>query len=179
MIYWRTQVGLLSSVVLAGLVGACVSQHKYNTLDQEYQQLNQSVAADGAQIKRLQNAVIVSVNNDLLFPSGGSQMSPQAQSTITKVAAILAPHQTTKIDVKGYTDNTPIGPELARQGITTNTILSQKRADNVMQFMISQGVNPSLVSAQGFGDADPAASNDTAPGRAQNRRVDITLADAT
>ena len=105
-------------------------------------------------------------------------MSPQAQSTITKVAAILAPHQTTKIDVKGYTDNTPIGPELARQGITTNTILSQRRADNVMQFMISQGVNPSLVAAHGFGDADPAASNDTAQGRAQNRRVDITLADA-
>src|SRR5208337_507725 len=69
----------------------------------------------------------------------------------------------------------PIGPGLKRQGVTTNLVLSQKRADNVMQFMISQGVNPSLMSSQGFGDADPVASNDTADGQAQNRRVELTL----
>ena len=78
--------------------------------------------------------------------------------------------------MNGYTDNVPIGPELMRQGITSNLVLSQKRADNVMQFMISQGVNPSMVSAKGFGDADPVASNDTPQGRAQNRRVELTLA---
>jgi chemotaxis protein MotB len=89
---------------------------------------------------------------------------------------ILAPKQQTKIQVNGYTDNVPIGPELMRQGITSNQVLSQKRADNVMQFMISQGVNPSMVSAQGFGDADPVASNDTPEGRAKNRRVELTLA---
>jgi chemotaxis protein MotB len=63
-----------------------------------------------------------------------------------------------------------------RQGVTSNLVLSQKRADNVMNFMVSQGVNSSLVSAQGFGDANPVASNDTADGRAQNRRVELTLA---
>jgi outer membrane protein OmpA-like peptidoglycan-associated protein len=47
-----------------------------------------------------------------------------------------------------------------------------------MQFLIAQGVNPSLVSAQGFGDADPVASNDTPEGRAQNRRVELMLASA-
>jgi outer membrane protein OmpA-like peptidoglycan-associated protein len=45
-----------------------------------------------------------------------------------------------------------------------------------MQFMISQGINSSLISAQGFGDADPVASKDTEDGRAQNRRVELTLA---
>ena len=45
-----------------------------------------------------------------------------------------------------------------------------------MNFMTSQGVNPGLVSAQGFGDADPVASNDTSAGRAENRRVELTLA---
>jgi len=45
-----------------------------------------------------------------------------------------------------------------------------------MQFMISKGVNPSLISAQGFGEADPVASNDTPEGQAQNRRVELTLA---
>ena len=61
--------------------------------------------------------------------------------------------QQTKIMVNGYTDNVPIGPGLMRQGVTSNLVLSQKRADNVMNFMVSQGVNSSLVSAQGFGDA--------------------------
>jgi chemotaxis protein MotB len=92
------------------------------------------------------------------------------------MAAILAPQQTTTIIVNGYTDNTPIGPILMRDGVTSNLVLSQRRADNVMQFMISQGVKPGLVSAQGFGDASPVASNDTAVDRAQNRRVELTLA---
>ena len=84
--------------------------------------------------------------------------------------------QQTKIVVNGYTDNVPIGPGLKRHGISSNLVLSQKRADNVMQFMIAQGVNPALVSAQGFGDADPVASNDTPEGQAQNRRMELTVA---
>jgi chemotaxis protein MotB len=103
-------------------------------------------------------------------------MPADAQQTIAKMAPILAPMQQTKIMVYGYTDNVPIGAGLKRQGITTNQVLSQKRADNVMQFMVSQGVNPNLVSAQGFGEADPVASNDTPEGQAQNRRVELTLA---
>jgi len=64
----------------------------------------------------------------------------------------------------------------AKQGITSNEILSQKRAENVMQFLISQGVKPELVSAHGYGDADPIDSNSTREGRAKNRRVELTLA---
>jgi chemotaxis protein MotB len=127
------------------------------------------------QITRLQNAIKVTVNNELLFPSGDWNMPMEAQRTISKIVPILAPKQQTKIQVNGYTDNVPIGSGLVRQGITSNLELSQKRADTVMQFMISQGVNPSLVSARGFGEANPAASNDTPEGRAQNRRVELTL----
>lgn len=164
-----------AAILLAG----CVSQQKYNNLEQDYQKLNQSMSAEiGAQklqISRLQDAIKVSVNSELLFPSGGWEMSTEAKQTIAKIAAILAPQQTTKIMVNGYTDSTPIGPHLRNEGITSNLVLSQKRADNVMQYMISQGVKPNLVSAQGFGEADPVASNDTPAGRAQNRRVELTL----
>ena len=172
---WATMT-FTATLLLAG----CVSQQKYDTLDTEYQQLNQTmsaeVAANQMQITRLQNAIKVTVNSELLFPSGDWQMSAQAQQTIGKIVPILAPKQQTKIQVNGYTDNVPIGPELMRQGVTSNLVLSQKRADNVMQFMISRGVNPSMVSAKGFGDADPVASNDTPEGRAKNRRVELTLA---
>ena len=171
-------IAFIAMLLLAG----CVSQHKYDTLDTEYQQLNQTMLAEVAtnqmQITRLQNAIKVTVNNELLFPSGDWHMPVQAQQTIGKIVPILAPKQQTKILVHGYTDNVPIGPELMRQGITSNQVLSQKRADTVMQFMIARGVNPSLVSAQGFGEADPVASNDTPEGRTKNRRVELTLAGA-
>ncbi|MGO9452496.1 MAG: flagellar motor protein MotB [Candidatus Binataceae bacterium] len=165
----------------------CVSQQKYNeqqqkydALQSRYDQLNQTMSSEinskQMHIERLQNAIKVTVNDQLLFPSGDWQMPAAAQQTIAKMVPILAPMQQTKIIVNGYTDNVPIGPGLMRQGVTSNLVLSQKRADNVMQFMIAQGVNPSLISAQGFGDADPVASNATEDGRAQNRRVELTLA---
>jgi len=165
----------------------CVSQEKYNAqvqktdaLQAKYDQLNQTmsseISAKEMHIERLQNAIKVTVNDELLFPSGDWDMPAQAQQTIAKMVPILAPMQQTKIMVNGYTDNVPIGPGLKRKGIDTNVELSQKRADNVMQFMVAKGVNPTIISAQGFGEADPVASNDTEEGRAQNRRVELTLA---
>ena len=172
--------GVAMTVFVMLLLAGCVSQQKYDALQSRYDQLNQTMSAQinsqQMHIERLQNAIRVTVNDQLLFPSGDWQMPVQAQQTMGKMIPILAPMQQTKIMVNGYTDNVPIGPGLKRQGITSNLILSQKRADNVMNFMVSRGVNPALVSAQGFGDADPVASNDTADGQAQNRRVELTLA---
>jgi len=173
----------LPYVTLTGIallwLGGCVSQKKYDALEAEYQQLNRTMSAEIAtnqiHIERLQNAIKVTVNSELLFPSGEWDMSVEAQQTIGKIVPILAPMQQTQIVVNGYTDNVPIGPGLRRQGITSNLELSQRRATTVMQFLIAQGVNPSLVSAQGLGEANPVASNDTAEGRAQNRRVELTL----
>jgi chemotaxis protein MotB len=117
----------------------------------------------------------VTVNSELLFPSGGWQMPPQAAKTIAEMAPVLAPMQTAHITVTGYTDNVPIGPELMQQGLTSNQDLSMRRAQTVVQYLTSQGVNPNLLTAQGLGDTDPVASHDTAQGRAQNRRVELTL----
>ena len=139
------------------LLSACVPAQQYNALENDYNQLNQQLSGEISQqqvhITRLQGAIKVAVNSDLLFPSGSWQMPPSAAQLIAKMAPILAPFQQTTIIVTGYTDNVPIGPELR-----------------------AQGVNPTLVSARGLGDADPVASNDTPQGRAQNRRVELTLA---
>jgi len=165
--------GAAMTFIVMLLLSGCVSQQKYDALQSRYDQLNQTMSSDitakQMHIERLQNAIKVTVNDQLLFPSGDWQMPVTAQQTIAKMVPILAPMQQTKIMVNGYTDNVPIGPGLMRQGVTSNLVLSQKRADNVMNFMVSQGVNSSLVSAQGFGDANPVASNDTAEGQVQNR----------
>jgi chemotaxis protein MotB len=177
---WKFSQGATVTFTVMLLLAGCVSQQKYDTLDAQYQQLNQTmsaeVAANQMQITRLRDAIKVTVNNELLFPSGDWQMPVEAQRSLSKIVPILAPKQQAKLKVNGYTDNVPIGPGLMRQGITSNLELSQKRADTVMQFLIAQGVNPSLVSAQGLGEANPIASNDTPEGRAQNRRVELTLA---
>ncbi len=187
------RTGMLGMAVVALLAAGCVSEKKYEKaqqelaeaekqnaeLEEEYQQLSKAMGGDldakRMQIARLQDAIQVIVNNELLFPSGGWEMSDAAKAMIDRIAAVLAPHQTTKIVVKGYTDNVPIGPVLAREGVTTNQILSQKRADTVLQYLISRGVKPGLVSAKGFGESDPVASNETAAGRAQNRRVELSV----
>jgi chemotaxis protein MotB len=170
---------LLSLIALTG----CVSQSKYDALQAQNQQLEmqnstltQQLATQKQNVGRLQGAIKYTVNSDLLFTSGGWQMKEQGKAIIARMASKLAPTQQNKILVNGYTDNTPIGPALAREGVTSNQILSEKRAQAVMEFLISQGVNPNLVEAHGFGEADPIASNDTAKGRAQNRRVELTLA---
>lgn len=103
-------------------------------------------------------------------------MSAAGKQIISTIAAKLAPTQQDKIVVNAYADNVPIGPALGREGVASNQILTQKRAESVMQYLISQGMNPNLVSAHGYGDADPVARNDTAQGRAKNRRVELTLA---
>jgi chemotaxis protein MotB len=167
---------LLFPVIASILLGGCVWQSKYDDLQAQNQQLQQQIAADKAHICRLQAAIKYTVNSDLLFRSGSWQMSAQGQDIIARMAKNLVAYQQDKLVVNGYTDNAPIGPELRRQGVTSNEILSQKRAETVMQFLISQGVKPELVSAQGFGEAQPVASNSTPAGRAQNRRVEITLA---
>jgi chemotaxis protein MotB len=174
---------VLAVAVPALLLAGCVWQSTYNKAQQQNQelqatnaQLQGSLTAAQAQITRLQAAVKYSVNSDLLFKPGGWELSERGQQTIANIAKILAPQQVSKVVVNGYTDDSPIGSGLRRKGITSNLVLSQKRAESVMQFMITQGVNPNLVSAIGHGDADPMASNSTPQGRAQNRRVEITTA---
>ena len=161
-------------------------QSDYDALKAQNQQLQQQVttqseaiATDKAQINGLQRAIKYTVNSDQLFAPGSWQMSTQGKRIIAQMASKLAPTQQNKLAVNGYTDNAPVGPELQHQGVTSNQILSQKRAESVMQYLISQGLAPDLVTAQGFGDVSPVASNDTAQGRTKNRRVEITLASST
>ena len=165
-------VSLLSSTMLTGCV---VWKSDYEKLQAQNQQLQSQLTASQQQVSRLQGAIKYTVNSDLLFAPGSWQMRPQGQKIIADFAKKLAPTQQNRLMVSGYTDNAPIGPALAREGVTSNQELSQKRADAVKQYLISQGVKADLVAAQGLGDASPVAPNDTAQGRAQNRRVELSL----
>ena len=184
MSYLKRGVVLLP--LIAPILGGCVWKSDYDALQAQNDQLKQQVAslqaqnaASAQQVGRLQGAVLYTLQGDLLFRPGGYEVSDAGKKLIGRVASKLAANQTQKVVVVGYTDNTPVGPDLIRQGITSNQILSQKRAEAVMQVAISQGVKPDLISAEGMGDADPVASNDTPAGRAKNRRVELRGAPAS
>ena len=158
------------------LLSACVSQQQYDAVVAENNQLKAQLAQSQAQLAQSQAEQKFVEAGDLLFPSGGFQMGPAGQAELANnVVPRLRGLQNAKIVVYGYTDNTPVGPELQRQGVPDNLVLSTRRAATVATFLVSQGINPNIVSAKGFGDTHPVASNDTPQGRAANRRIEITV----
>ena len=151
------------------ILSACVSQSQYDAAAAENQRLKAQLAAMQAEQKYVEAA-------DYLFPSGGFQLSPAGQAELANnIVPKLKGLQNAKIVVYGYTDNTPVGPELQRQGIPDNLVLSTRRAATVANFLVAQGINPNIVSAKGVGDTRPVAPNDTPQGRAQNRQIEITV----
>ena len=173
----RKAVRAAIAVPFSGLLlSACVSQQQYDAVVAENNQLKAQLAQSQAQLTQSQAEQKFVEAGDLLFPSGGFQMGPAGQAEIANnVVPRLRGLQNAKIVVYGYTDNTPVGPELQRQGIPDNLVLSTRRAATVATFLVSQGINPNIVSAKGFGDTHPVASNDTPQGRAANRRIEITV----
>jgi chemotaxis protein MotB len=173
---------VIGMVVSTILVPGCVKKSKYEALEAENRRLQQElstekaqVAAEKAQVARLQGAIKYTVNSDLLFAPGSWEIKASGKDVIAKLATKLAPTQQNKLVVNGYTDNAPIGPRLKKEGVNSNEELSQKRAESVMEYLVSQGFKRDLVSAHGYGEANPVAANTTAKGRAENRRVELTL----
>ena len=167
-------IGTLVSTIL--VAGGCVQKSKYEALEAQNRQLRDQISAERAQVGRLQGAIKYTVNSDLLFAPGKWEIKEAGKDVIAKLAVKLAPSQQNHLVVNGYTDDAPIGPALKKEGVTTNEELSQKRAEAVMKYLLSQGFKPDLVSAHGYGEANPVAPNTTTKGRAENRRVELTLA---
>jgi len=110
--------------------------------------------------------LIVSMS-DVLFDTGRFSLKPGAREKLAKVAGILLAYPGLNIEVGGYTDN--VG------GDAMNQTLSENRADSVRDYLVQEGVATNSVSAKGFGNTLPVASNDSSAGRQQNRRVELLV----
>jgi len=115
--------------------------------------------------------VVRVLTDNLLFESGSATLQPGADQLLTEVAQLLNLDPSHPITVEGHTDNQPI----ATAQFPSNWELSTARATNVVRFLISRGINRYRLGAVGYADLHPIASNATAAGRAQNRRVEIVL----
>jgi outer membrane protein OmpA-like peptidoglycan-associated protein len=110
--------------------------------------------------------LIVSMS-DVLFDTGQYSLKPGAREKLAKVAGILIAYPGLKIEVGGYTDN--VGAD------AMNQTLSENRASSVRTYLVEQGVTTNSVSAKGYGNTSPVASNDNAAGRQDNRRVELVV----
>jgi outer membrane protein OmpA-like peptidoglycan-associated protein len=104
---------------------------------------------------------------DVLFATGKYNLRPEAQIVLAKLSGIVLSHPGLNLAVEGYTDS--VGTD------DFNLKLSQQRADTVSQYLVSQGLADSTVTAKGFGKANPVDDNDTPAGRQRNRRVEIVV----
>ena len=143
-------------------------------LIQDAEQLKTALAGEPVVLTPQIVSVTIASSADAMFPSGDWQL-PTNAVLLDKMMPTLSKFQTTKIVVRGYTDNTPIGQPLQAAGVTDNLDLSARRAMSVVRYLVAHGVNPNLLSAQAFGATNPVAPNDTPDGRAKNRRVEIML----
>ena len=116
--------------------------------------------------------ITIRVNNDILFAPGSEDLMPEAEDTLTELLHIFQTQRLMDINIKGFTDNAPL-PTGSR--FNDHWELSALRAANVLRWFVDHGLPIVRLTATGMGAMEPLASNDTAQGRAQNRRVEFSL----
>ncbi len=138
--------------------------------------LNDYLAEKTIGLTREQNRLVLQLPDKILFDSGSATVNPQGFELLRKMGQILKTQpENMMIQISGHTDNVPVG--LGRQGpFPSNWELSAARAVNVVRFFETDvGIDPSRMSAVGYGPYRPLASNETEQGRALNRRIEIVL----
>lgn len=152
-------IGAASGAILGGGVGYY--------MDVQEAKLREKMKGTGVSVTRHGDTIVLNMPNNITFDSGSSSLKPSGANTLTGVAMVLKEYPKTAVNVVGYTDSTG-SQDLNRR-------LSLQRADSVGSALIMQGVTSGRVRTQGAGPSNPIASNSTAQGKAQNRRVEVTL----
>jgi outer membrane protein OmpA-like peptidoglycan-associated protein len=165
-----------TAAITAAQADAAQARTAAQIAQQGQQQADTDKAAIRAQLSEQLNKIletrdsarglIVSMS-DVLFDTGKYSLKPGAREKLAKVAGILVAYPGLNIEVGGYTDN--VG------GDAMNQTLSENRASTVRSYLVQQGVTTNSVSAKGFGNTLPVASNDNASGRQENRRVELVV----
>jgi outer membrane protein OmpA-like peptidoglycan-associated protein len=120
------------------------------------------------QVKRDARGLIISMS-DILFAFDKADLTPELKTSLAKMAGILLVYKKSRIQVEGHTDN--------KGTKDYNQKLSEKRAQNVMDYLVEQGIKPLRLKSVGYGQTKPIATNTTKEGRQQNRRVDLIIKD--
>jgi chemotaxis protein MotB len=137
------------------------------------QKLGQEINDKQIKLQMMEKGLVITVVGDLLFDSGKAQIRSEAKPLLNKVAEILKDNMAQfNVGIEGHTDNVPI----KSSGWKSNWELSTARALSVLHYLLNeQGISPERLSAIGYGEYRPVASNEASDGRKQNRRVEIVI----
>jgi outer membrane protein OmpA-like peptidoglycan-associated protein len=152
---------ILAGAAIGAVVGGGIGAY----MDHQEERLTR---IPGTSVERVsQDVILVHFDSDVLFAVDSAALSPSAQGTVSQVGQVLLDYPKTAVVVQGHTDST--GSEQHNQS------LSERRARAVENFLIGRGIDAGRMTAVGYGETLPVASNDTDWGRQQNRRVDVLL----
>ena len=158
----RRQRALVGAGV-GGLTGGAVGAYQ----DRQEAELRRQMAGTGVEVVRQGDNITLNMPGNITFAFDSSNLAPQFQPVLDNVAGTLNQYNQTIVEVAGHTDS--VGTDAYNQA------LSQRRANAVSGYLGSHGIMQQRMIVVGAGESRPVAGNDTDGGRAQNRRVEITL----
>ncbi len=119
-----------------------------------------------------ERGLVITLADNIIFDSGKAQVKEEAYEVLDKIIVVIKEKAPDKnIGIEGHTDNVPI----KYSGWKSNRELSTARANNVYHYLVSNGLDPARLTTMGYGEFRPVDTNDTAVGRAKNRRVEIVI----
>lgn len=149
------------------LIGAAVGGGTGYYFDHQEKILRQKLQNTGVSVTRTQEGIKLNMPGNVSFPTNQHSILPSFYEVLDSVALVFEEFDKTRIKVAGHTDS---------QGSDAyNQTLSEQRAESVLQYFVSKGIARGRMSAYGYGERYPVASNDTPAGRSQNRRVELEI----
>jgi outer membrane protein OmpA-like peptidoglycan-associated protein len=153
--------------LIGAAVGAAAGGGIGVYMDRQEEELRRSMQGTGIEVDRRGDDITLNMPSGVTFGFDSSNLTPAANSALNDVANVLVQYPDTRINIAGHTDST--GDAGYNQG------LSERRARSVGNYLSQAGVSSGRLNMVGYGENQPVASNSTESGRAQNRRVEITL----
>lgn len=157
----NNRTGAVAGAAAGAAIGAAIG-HRMDKQQQELQQI------PGVEVSRpAENQIDVRLTSDVLFDVDSAGLRSESRTMLRQLAENVRQYPDEVLEVEGHTDSTGTADY--------NMGLSQRRADSVRIFLVDQGLPSSRVTASGYGESRPKASNDTPEGRQLNRRVEIHI----
>jgi outer membrane protein OmpA-like peptidoglycan-associated protein len=157
----NTAAGAILGAVVGGATGAVIG----NYMDKQAAEMQQDL--EGARVERIGEGIKITFASGILFDVNKSDLRPEAQENIAKLAAILIKYEDTNILIEGHTD--------ADGSEEYNLQLSERRARAVQSYLAQNGVMNARISIMGYGESQPVADNTTVEGKQANRRVEVAV----
>jgi len=156
-----TVAGILIGAAVGGVAGGFIG----NYMDKQAAEIERDI--EGAKVERVGEGIKITFSSGILFDVDKSNLKDPYKGELSQLAAILNKYDDTNIMLAGHTDAT--GSD------EYNLELSRRRAGSVASYLATQNVNRARFTTEGYGKTDPIASNETAEGRSQNRRVEVAI----